>query len=41
VVNPIQDEEASLGWILLGRDVALERRIIEQVMARTGVSTIR
>jgi hypothetical protein len=41
VVNPLQDEEPSLGWILLGRDVALERRIIEQVMARTAAGPAR
>jgi hypothetical protein len=36
VVDPIGEQEVTAGWIPKGRDIALEQRIIEQLLARTG-----
>jgi hypothetical protein len=36
VVSPIHEQPITKGWIPKGRDTALEQRIIEQLLARTG-----
>jgi hypothetical protein len=36
VVNPVGEHEITEGWIPMGRDTALEQRIIEQLLARSG-----
>ena len=36
VVNPVLEAPIDAGWILLGRDMALEQRIIAQILSRTG-----
>lgn len=37
VVSPVGEQEVHEGWIPMGRDTALEQRIIQQLMARAGV----
>jgi hypothetical protein len=36
VVSPVGQDQISRGWIARGRDTALEQRILEQLLARTG-----
>ena len=36
VVNPVGEQEIHKGWIPMGRDTALEQRIVEQLLARMG-----
>lgn len=36
VTNPVGGQEINDGWIAMGRDVALQQRIIEHLLARTG-----
>jgi hypothetical protein len=37
VIDPITDEPMELGWISLGRDKALEQRMLSQITARLGM----
>jgi len=37
VASAVGEQEIHEGWIPMGRDTALEQRIIQQLMARTGV----
>ena len=41
VVNPVDQQEVNEGWIPLGRDPALEQRILEQLLARMATVTVR
>lgn len=36
VVNPVVETPVNAGWIPMGRDMALEQRIIAQILSRTG-----
>jgi hypothetical protein len=36
VVDPSSDAEAQLGWVGLGRDTALEQRIVAEIQARVS-----
>lgn len=36
IVNPVVETPIDAGWIPLGRDMALEQRIIAQILSRTG-----
>lgn len=36
VVNPVGQQETNAGWIPQGRDTALEQRILEHLLARSG-----
>lgn len=38
VVNPVLEAPIDVGWIPLGRDMALEQRIIAQILSRTGTA---
>lgn len=37
VVNPVAEQDLTVGWIPTGRDSALEQQIIQQLLARLGV----
>ncbi|MBN2291568.1 MAG: hypothetical protein JXM70_04030 [Pirellulales bacterium] len=37
VIDPITDEPLNLGWISLGRDAALEQRILSEITSRLGL----
>ncbi len=37
VIDPVTDEPLNLGWIPLGRDAALEQRILSEITSRLGV----
>ena len=37
IIDPITDEPLELGWISLGRDTALEQRILGQIISRLGM----
>ena len=41
VVGPVQEQEIHEGWIPLGRDTALEQRILEQLLARFGSGVVQ
>jgi len=41
VTNPVEDVPVHTGWIPMGRDAALEQRILGQLLARTGTSICR
>jgi hypothetical protein len=41
VVDPVGEQEVNEGWIPLGRDAALEQRIIADLLARTGTAPVR
>ena len=41
VVNPIVEQPIEEGWIPLGRDTALEQRILGQILARFGSAPIQ
>lgn len=38
VISPIGEQQVNAGWIPLGRDTALEQRLIEKIAARFGAA---
>jgi hypothetical protein len=36
VINPVSEQEINDGWIPLGRDTALEQRLLQDILARLG-----
>jgi hypothetical protein len=38
VEEPVGEQPAGVGWIPIGRDAALEQRIIQRILARAGAS---
>lgn len=38
VISPIGEQQVNAGWIPLGRDTALEQRLIEKIAARFGLA---
>lgn len=41
VVGPLDEQQASEGWIPRGRDTALEQQILEQLLARFGAVRVQ
>ncbi|MEA1950969.1 MAG: hypothetical protein U9N87_06260, partial [Planctomycetota bacterium] len=37
VIDPVTDEPLELGWIQIGRDAALEQRMLSEITARLGL----
>jgi hypothetical protein len=41
VISPVQEQEVHAGWIPLGRDTALEQRILEELLARFSAAAVQ